>query len=261
MFRRSTLPQSAGRTWRNCIPPKCRCVRIRLHGVVTRMTAIWIFSAVRTSNLISDLHWKHFTVRHCNCEQLRQEQGFRALFVPFAFIQRHHTCASLCMEQRPWEADSYTTQELAVAQIVKKFPAFQGEPEGSPPCSQEPATGPYTLPPYFLKIHFNTIPPPPHSHQVLPVPTKYSPYRRMFQIEVVDINVMLYYVTGMLGDVISYCVIQWSLFGGINMEIVSGVSETVFVSIIRDEMPWKLHAIIMLRDTLLCYITCDEVIM
>jgi hypothetical protein len=33
-------------------------------------------------------------------------------------------------------------EKLIVTQLVKKYPAFFTEPEGSPPCSQKPATGP-----------------------------------------------------------------------------------------------------------------------
>jgi hypothetical protein len=37
-------------------------------------------------------------------------------------------------------------EKLIVTQLVKKYPAFFMEPEGSPPCSQKPATGPYPEP-------------------------------------------------------------------------------------------------------------------
>jgi hypothetical protein len=37
-------------------------------------------------------------------------------------------------------------EKLIVTQIVKKYPAFFMEPEGSLPCSQKPATGPYPEP-------------------------------------------------------------------------------------------------------------------
>jgi hypothetical protein len=34
----------------------------------------------------------------------------------------------------------------AVTQLIKKYPAFFTEPEGSSPCLQKPATGPYSEP-------------------------------------------------------------------------------------------------------------------
>jgi hypothetical protein len=34
----------------------------------------------------------------------------------------------------------------AVLQLLKKYPAFFMEPDGSSPCSQKPATGPYPEP-------------------------------------------------------------------------------------------------------------------
>jgi hypothetical protein len=39
--------------------------------------------------------------------------------------------------------------KLLVTQLVKKSPAFYMEPEGSSPCSQKPATGPYAEPQEF----------------------------------------------------------------------------------------------------------------
>jgi hypothetical protein len=35
-------------------------------------------------------------------------------------------------------------EKLIVTQLVKEYPAFFMEPEGSLPCSQKPTTGPYT---------------------------------------------------------------------------------------------------------------------
>jgi hypothetical protein len=37
-------------------------------------------------------------------------------------------------------------EKLIVTQLVKKYPVFFMEPEGSLPCSQKPATGPYPEP-------------------------------------------------------------------------------------------------------------------
>jgi hypothetical protein len=37
-------------------------------------------------------------------------------------------------------------EKLIVIQLIKKYPAFFTEPEGSSPCSQKPATGPYPEP-------------------------------------------------------------------------------------------------------------------
>jgi hypothetical protein len=37
-------------------------------------------------------------------------------------------------------------EKLIVTQVVKKYPAFFMEPEGSLSCSQKPATGPYSEP-------------------------------------------------------------------------------------------------------------------
>ena len=57
-------------------------------------------------------------------------------------------------------------EKLTVPQLVKKFPAFFLETEGSLPHSQDPANRPYSepdqfspchLPNHFLNIHFNTI--------------------------------------------------------------------------------------------------------
>jgi hypothetical protein len=41
--------------------------------------------------------------------------------------------------------------KLIVTQLIKKYPAFFMEPEGSSPCSQKPATGPYPEPKYQSK--------------------------------------------------------------------------------------------------------------
>jgi hypothetical protein len=37
-------------------------------------------------------------------------------------------------------------QKLIVTQLLKQYPTFFMEPEGSLPCSQKPATGPYPDP-------------------------------------------------------------------------------------------------------------------
>jgi len=56
-----------------------------------------------------------------------------------------------------WKADSHPA--------FQKYPAFVMEPEGSFPCSQMPATGPYPEPaessrpidPCLAKVHLNVI--------------------------------------------------------------------------------------------------------
>jgi hypothetical protein len=46
----------------------------------------------------------------------------------------------------------------AVTQLVKKYPAFFMEPEGSLPCSQKPATGPYPKPAESSLLHQFLVP-------------------------------------------------------------------------------------------------------
>jgi hypothetical protein len=192
------------------------------YGVVTRATAIWILTVVRTSNLISNLHWKHFSVRHCNCDWLTQEQGLWALFVSFKFIQiqlyeaitlhrnGYLAYVSVCAERRLSGADTYVTYELTVAQIVKKFPVFQGNPNVQHRVHYSPSPAFKLSHPVSLKAILILS---SHLQQFLLVTTKYLPYRRMFKIQIVDLNIILYYDAGMSGDLISSCDIQWSLSG------------------------------------------------
>jgi hypothetical protein len=65
-------------------------------------------------------------------------------------------------------------EKLTVTQLVKYYPVFFMEPEGSLPCSQKPATGPYLSQPFpfrpidpcLPKVHLNVIlPPTPRSSQ------------------------------------------------------------------------------------------------
>jgi hypothetical protein len=59
--------------------------------------------------------------------------------------------------------------EAANCAAIQEIPSNFKEPKGSPPCSQEPSTGPYPDPvqssPYhpilsLFKIHFNIVHPP-----------------------------------------------------------------------------------------------------
>jgi hypothetical protein len=62
-------------------------------------------------------------------------------------------------------------KKIIVTQLIKKYPAFFMETEGSSPCSQKPATGPYPKPtesnwphrslyPCLPKVQLNVILPP-----------------------------------------------------------------------------------------------------
>jgi hypothetical protein len=44
----------------------------------------------------------------------------------------------------PWRRILF--EKTIVTQLIKKYPAFLMEPEGSLQCSQKPATGPYPEP-------------------------------------------------------------------------------------------------------------------
>jgi hypothetical protein len=44
-------------------------------------------------------------------------------------------------------------ENLIITQFIKKYPAFFMEPEGSSPCSEKPATGPYPEPDESSSLH------------------------------------------------------------------------------------------------------------
>jgi hypothetical protein len=62
-------------------------------------------------------------------------------------------------------------EKLNVTQLLKNYPAFFMEPEGSLTCSQKPANGPHSEPAessnpidsYLPKVQLNVIPPTPRS--------------------------------------------------------------------------------------------------
>jgi hypothetical protein len=58
-----------------------------------------------------------------------------------------------CITLIPW--NRALLEKLIVTQLVKKFSPFV-EPEGSSPCSQEPAIGHY-LEPYASSPHLSTL--------------------------------------------------------------------------------------------------------
>jgi hypothetical protein len=129
-------------------------------------------------------------------------------------LHRHSylTCVSVWTETSPSEADSYITYELTVAQIVKKFPVLQGNPMVQRRVHNSPPPVPKPSHPISLKTILILS---SHLQPFLIVPPKYLPYRRMFKIEVLDLNIILYYVAGMSGDLLSSCdvQVQWRLFG------------------------------------------------
>jgi hypothetical protein len=49
-------------------------------------------------------------------------------------------------------------EKLIVTQLIKKYPAFFIEPEGSSPCSQKPATGPDPEPAESSSPHRSLFP-------------------------------------------------------------------------------------------------------
>jgi len=67
---------------------------------------------------------------------------FSPIVKRFVKERKQETNKKINKKYKETEEEEVLLYKLTVAQHVKKFPAFM-KPEGSLPCSQHPATGPY----------------------------------------------------------------------------------------------------------------------
>jgi hypothetical protein len=134
--------QCRQRPWEGLIPRK------RIHSSEqARGPNLWNLSKQRSITTLN------FSKENCENTQVKE----RSSTIPFsAVLVRNLRSSFIGIIKRVWCRISF--EKLTITQLVKQYPAFFMELEGSLPCSQKPATGPYPEPAESSSSHRSLSP-------------------------------------------------------------------------------------------------------